>query len=73
MNYDLARFALQISVQQVLRRARRSAAAFVGIAGGLLLVLMQLGFQNALYDSAVRLHRALDGDLVIVAKEFRSI
>ena len=73
MNYDLAQFAVQISAQQMLRRARRSAAAFAGIAGGLLLVLMQLGFQGALYESAVRIHRALDGEIVVVAKEFRSI
>jgi putative ABC transport system permease protein len=47
--------------------------AFAGIAGGIVLVLVQLGFQSALYDSAVRLHRSLNGEIVVIASEFRSI
>ena len=70
---DLLRFALLVSVQQVRARARGSIAAFAGIAGGIVLVLMQLGFQGALYESAVRLHRNVDGQIVVVAREFRSI
>ena len=70
---ELLRFALLVSFQQVRARARGSVAAFAGIAGGIVLVLMQLGFQSALYNSAVRLHRIIDGEVVVVAREFRSI
>jgi putative ABC transport system permease protein len=37
------------------------------------MVLVQLGFQSALYDSAVRLHHIFNGDLVLVPAEFRSL
>lgn len=70
---DLLRLAIVISAQQVYTRLRRSIAAFAGIAGGIVLVLMQLGFQSALYESAVRLHRNLNGELVVIAREYRSI
>ena len=70
---ELLRFAVVISAQQGYARARRSIVAFAGIAGGIVLVLMQLGFQSALYESSVRLHHVLDGQVVIVAREFRSI
>jgi putative ABC transport system permease protein len=73
MDRALFRFALLLSFQQVYLRARRSVAAFAGIAGGIVLVMMQLGFQGALYDSAVRLHHSLDGEIIVVAREFRSI
>ena len=65
---ELLRFALLVSFQQVRARARGSIAAFAGIAGGIVLVLMQLGFQSALYNSAVRLHRIIDGEVVVVAR-----
>jgi putative ABC transport system permease protein len=70
---SLFRFAIMVSLQQARARMRRSVVAFIGIAGGIVLVLIQLGFQNALYESAVRLHRLLNGELVIVATEFRTI
>jgi len=70
---DLFRFALLISYQQAYTRARRSIAAFVGIAGGIVLVLMQLGFQSALYDSSVRLHNVLDGEVIVIPAEFHTI
>ncbi|BBK30738.1 putative ABC transport system permease protein [Stella humosa] len=70
---DRLAFALRLAFRQTSSRARRSVAAFLGIAGGLVLVLVQLGFQSALYDSAVRLHQVLDGDLVIVAPEFQAL
>lgn len=35
-------------------------------------MLIQLGFQSALYESSVRLHHVLDGQVVVVAQEFRS-
>jgi putative ABC transport system permease protein len=73
MTRDLYEFAVRIAVQQALRKARRSVAAFVGITGGILLVLVQLGFQSALYESSVRLHHILKGDLIMAPVEFRSL
>jgi putative ABC transport system permease protein len=70
---DLFRFALTLSFQQARAKVRRNVVAFAGIAGGIVLVLVQLGFQSALYESAVRLHRMLNGEIVVIASEFRSI
>jgi putative ABC transport system permease protein len=66
-------FALRLARQQTIGRARRGVAAFLGVAGGIVLVMVQLGFQSALYESAVRLHHALDGEVVLVSPEFQSI
>ncbi len=66
-----ARFAATLAWQQTWRRARRSLGAFIGIAGALTLVLVQLGFQAALEESAVRIHRQLTGELVVVARHFQ--
>ncbi|MCC7271176.1 MAG: hypothetical protein IT561_00810 [Alphaproteobacteria bacterium] len=70
---DRLAFALRLALRQTVGRARRSIAAFLGVAGGIMLVLVQLGFQSALYDSAVRLHRAIDGDLVLVSPQFQAL
>ena len=40
--------------------------AIAGIAFANILILMQLGFQNALYDSNTRLHNRLSADLVML-------
>ena len=44
---------------------RRFALALAGIGFAVLLMCMQLGFQNALFDSTVALIRQFDADLVI--------
>jgi ABC-type dipeptide/oligopeptide/nickel transport system ATPase component len=48
---DLFRFAITLSFQQARAKVRRNVVAFAGIAGGIVLVLVQLGFQSALYES----------------------
>lgn len=45
----------------------RLLAAVGGIAFAVVLVFMQLGLRAALFDSAVRLHRAMDYDLVMLS------
>ncbi|MEN8444725.1 MAG: ABC transporter permease DevC [Cyanobacteria bacterium J06555_13] len=51
---------------QLIRRKGRFLTAIAGIAFANILILMQLGFQNALYDSNTRLHNQLDADLVML-------
>lgn len=69
----LDRFALQLGWQQTIRRARRSLGSFLGIAGALLLVLTQLGFESALQESAVRVLRQFDGEVAVVSRNFRAL
>ena len=73
LSRDLFHFAVTISFQQARARVRRNIVAFAGICGGIVLVLVQLGFQSALYESDVRMHRLLNGEVVVIAEEFRSI
>ena len=51
---------------QVRREKTRLAVALAGIAFADILMFIQLGFQDALYDSSVKLHYALQGDLFII-------
>jgi len=53
---------LQISHQKL-----RLLAAILGVAFAVILVFVQLGFQQALYDSSVRWHTALGYDLAVIS------
>lgn len=68
--WRLLRFVTLLSVRQSARRARRSLASFIGVIGGLVLAFTQMGVQDALYESAVRLHRTLAGEVIIIPNEF---
>jgi putative ABC transport system permease protein len=51
----------------------RLLVALSGIAFADVLMFMQLGFQNALYDSNTRLNRVLHTDIVLVSPKARSM
>jgi putative ABC transport system permease protein len=51
----------------------RLMVALAGIAFADVLMFMQLGFQNALYDSNTRLSRSLQTDLVLVSPQMRNM
>jgi putative ABC transport system permease protein len=51
----------------------RLFVALAGIAFADVLMFMQLGFQNALYDSNTRLSRSLQTDLVLVSPQMRNM
>ncbi len=52
--------------RQLVRRKVRLSVAVAGVAFSVLLVLMQLGFRNALFASTVLLHQRLVTDLVLI-------
>jgi len=56
--------------RQLFARPWRFAAAISGIAFASLMMLMQLGFRDALYDSVCLFHQALDGDLVLISRDY---
>ncbi len=55
--------------KNLMHDRRRLATAVAGIGFAVLLMFVQVGFQNALYDSQVRLVDALRGDLFIVSRD----
>jgi putative ABC transport system permease protein len=52
---------------QLTREPLRLSVAVAGVGFAVLLILMQLGFRDAMFESAVRYHHALDYDLVMVS------
>ena len=58
---------------QVKREKTRLAIALAGIAFADVLMLVQMGLQDSLYDSAVGPYRVLQGDLFLVTPKFESL
>jgi putative ABC transport system permease protein len=52
---------------QLKSRKTRLWVAIAGISFAVVLMFMQLGFQAALFDSAVHLHRSLRGDIFLLS------
>jgi putative ABC transport system permease protein len=62
-------FQIPIGWLQLKREKLRFAVALLGVAFAVVLILMQLGFREALFNSAVRFHDALNCDVVLVSNE----
>lgn len=60
-------FALRL----LMHERARTLASISGVAFALLLMIMQVGFRNALLDSALELLRRLDADIVVMSKDKR--
>ncbi|ARV57934.1 ABC transporter [Nostocales cyanobacterium HT-58-2] len=58
---------------QLIRNKVRSLVAVAGIAFIVILMFMQLGFQDALYSSATQVHRNLQGDLFLVSSQYKAL
>jgi len=57
---------------QVTREKNRLAVAIAGIAFADILIFVQLGFRDALFDSAVKPHQSLQTDLVLINPQFET-
>lgn len=57
--------------KQLVHAKGRLAIATAGVAFAVLLIFMQLGFMNMLFDSTVAIHRQLDADVVLVSSTSR--
>jgi putative ABC transport system permease protein len=54
---------------QLKKEKVRFLVAIAGVAFAALLMLMQLGFRSAMFESAVRYHTTLDYDVVLISAE----
>jgi len=54
---------------QLRHKPLRLAVALLGIAFAVLLIMMQLGFRSALFESAVRFHERLDYDIALFSPD----
>lgn len=57
---------------QLVRERTRLLVASAGIAFAAILIFVQLGFQDALYEGCTRPHYGLDADLVMVNPQFET-
>src|SRR6476619_5611439 len=60
---------LPLAWMQLTRERLRMIVAVAGVTFAVILMLMQLGFRSALYQSAVRFHSHLDGELFLVSPQ----
>lgn len=58
---------LPLAWLQLTRERLRLTVAVAGVAFAVVLILMQLGFREALFESAVRYHQAFSYDLALVS------
>jgi putative ABC transport system permease protein len=68
MNFKIPLAWLQLAQQRI-----RFLVAVAGIAFIVLLMFIQLGFQDALYSSATAVHQSLRGDLFVVSSQYKSL
>lgn len=57
--------------KQLIHSKGRFAIATSGVAFAVLLIFMQLGFMNMLFDSTVMVHRQLNADIVLLSSTAR--
>lgn len=57
------------SARLLLHERSRTLASIGGVTFALLLMLLQVGFRNALFDSALELAQQLDAEVIVIPKE----
>jgi putative ABC transport system permease protein len=66
-------FKIPLAWLQLAQQKFRFLIAIAGIAFIVLLMFVQLGFQDALYSSATAVHQKLRGDLFLVSSQYKSL
>ncbi|MCH2172545.1 ABC transporter permease DevC [Myxococcota bacterium] len=61
------RFGIPVAWLQLKQDKLRLLVALLGVAFAVILILMQLGFQEALFSSAVRFHNTFRYDIVMIS------
>jgi putative ABC transport system permease protein len=62
-----------LAVRQLMKEKTRLLVAIAGIAFADLLIFVQMGFEGALYDAAVKPHRSLQADLVLINPQLQTL
>lgn len=63
-------FTIPLAWLELFRERARLLVALAGVTFAVVLIFMQLGFRTALFESAVRFHKRLDGDVVLISPQF---
>ncbi len=62
-----------LALRQVMKEKTRLVVAIAGIAFADILMFVQMGFENALYDAAIKPHLSLQADLVLINPKFQTL
>jgi putative ABC transport system permease protein len=66
-------FKTPLAWLQLIQQKGRFMVAVAGMAFIVLLMFVQLGFQDALYSSATAVHQRLQGDLFLVSSQYKAL
>ncbi|PAX60560.1 ABC transporter permease DevC [Brunnivagina elsteri] len=66
-------FKTPLAWLQLIQQKGRFVVAIAGMAFIVLLMFVQLGFQDALYSSATSVHQSLRGDLFLVSSQYKAL
>lgn len=66
-------FAIPLAWLQLIRERVRLLVALAGIGFAVILMFIQLGFRDALFESAIRIHQSLEGDIFLVSPQSSSL
>lgn len=66
-------FAFRLAIRQLRHEKVRFLTAICGVVFACILVFMQIGFKNALFESATLLQRTMSGDLYIEDKQSEAL
>ncbi|NEO10832.1 MULTISPECIES: ABC transporter permease DevC [unclassified Moorena] len=64
---------LPIAWLQLARQRVRFLVALAGIAFIVVLIFMQMGFNDSLYTSATKVHQIIKGDLFLISSQYKSL
>jgi putative ABC transport system permease protein len=66
-------FAIPVAWLQLVHQKVRFIGTLAGIAFVVVLLFMQVGLREALFDSSVQVHQSLRGDLFLISPQYKSI
>lgn len=66
-------FSIPLAWLQLKREKVRLLVALAGIGFAVILMFLQLGFQEALFDSAITMHRNINGDIFLISPQSTSL
>jgi putative ABC transport system permease protein len=69
----MVRIAVGLAYRQLTHRGAKLVGALMGVSVAIVLMFTQLGFQGALYDSAVSASRAFDADIILTSRDFQTM
>jgi putative ABC transport system permease protein len=59
--------------RQLMKEKTRLLVAVAGITFADMLIFIQMGFEGALFDAAIKPHRSLEADLVLINPQFQTL